>query len=65
MPRRSRPLMIAPLIPLLGVVGIFGLEQLHGTRYATAFVILWCMALAALFTYVLNRTIQARKKAPR
>lgn len=62
MPRRSRPLLIAPLIPLLGVVGIFGLEELHGTRYLTAFVVVWCMALAALFTYVLNKALEARKR---
>lgn len=53
--------MIAPLIPLLGIIGIFGLERLHGTRYLPAFVIVWCMLLAALFAYVLNKTLEARR----
>ena len=61
MPRRSKPLMIAPLIPLLGMAGIFGAEQLHGTRWLAAFVIVWCMLLAALFAYVLSKALEARR----
>ena len=57
--RRSRPLLIAPLIPFLGIVGFFGVEQLHGTRYLSAFVVVWCMLLAALFTYVFSRALEA------
>ena len=49
MPRRSRPLLIAPLIPLLGIVGIYGLDQLHGSRFLSAFVVVWCILLAGLF----------------
>lgn len=59
--RRSKPLLIAPLIPFLGILGIFGIDQLHGTRYLSAFVIVWCMLLAALFTYVLSRALEARR----
>ena len=59
--RRSRPLFVAPLIPLLGILGIFGAQQLHGTRYLSAFVVVWCMVLAALFTYVLSQALEARR----
>ncbi len=62
MPRRSRPLLIAPLIPLLGVIGIFGAEELHGSRYLPAFVIVWCALLAALFAFVLNRAMEAKRR---
>ncbi len=65
MPRRSRPLLIAPLIPLLGIVGIYGLDQLHGTRYLTAFIIIWCVLLAGLFAYVLTKMLEARKSRKR
>ena len=58
---RSRPMLIAPMIPFLGIIGIFGLEQLHGTRYLSAFVIIWCLVFAALFSYVLARTLAARR----
>ncbi len=61
MPRRSKPLMIAPLIPLLGIIGLFGIERLHGTRLLSGFVITWCLLLAALFAYVLNRMLEARR----
>ena len=56
---RSKPLLIAPLIPLLGIVGIMGIEQLHGTRYLSAFVVVWCILLAGVFAYVLMRVIEA------
>ncbi len=59
--RRSRPFLIAPLIPFVGIVGIFGVEQLHGTRYLSAFVVVWCLAFAALFSYVLERALEARR----
>ena len=59
--RRSRPFLIAPLIPLLGIVGIFGVQQMHGTRYLSAFVVVWCIVLAALFTYVLSQALEARR----
>ena len=62
--RRSRPFMIAPLIPFWGVIGIFGIEQLHGTRYLTAFVVVMILLLCTLFTYVLQRTIEAKRTRP-
>lgn len=61
MPRRSRPLLIAPLIPLLGIVGIFGVDQFHGTRFLSAFVVVWCVLFAALFAHVLTRALEARR----
>ena len=60
-PRRSLPLLIAPLIPLLGIVGIFGAQQLRGSRYLSAFVVAWCLVLAALFTYVLSQALEAKR----
>ncbi len=59
--RRSRPMFVAPLIPFIGIVGIFGVEQFHGTRYLNAFVVIWCLVLAALFTYVLQRVLEAKR----
>lgn len=59
--RRSRPFLVAPFIPFLGIVGIFGVEQLHGTRYLSAFVVIWCLAFAGLFSYVLERALAARR----
>jgi hypothetical protein len=59
--RRSRPMLIAPLIPLLGIVGIFGIDQFHGTRFLSAFVTVWCVLLAGLFSYVLVRVLDARR----
>ena len=61
MPRRSQPLMIAPLIPLLGVAGLFGVERFHGTRLLPPFVVTWSLLLAALFAYVLHKTVEARR----
>ena len=61
MPRRSRPLVIAPLIPLLGIVGFFGVDQLQHTRYLAPFVVVWCLIFAALFVYIAARTLEARR----
>ena len=65
MPRRSKPMLIAPLIPFLAILGIFGLDQLHGSRYQTAFVILWCLLMTALFAYILKQAVEARRARPR
>jgi hypothetical protein len=61
MPRRSKALLIAPLIPLLGIIGFIGVDQLHRTRYLVPFVIAWCMLFAALFVYIAGRTLAARR----
>ncbi len=61
MPRRSKPLVIAALIPLLGIVGFIGVDRLQHTRYLVAFVVLWCMLFAALFVYIASRTLAARR----
>lgn len=61
MPRRSKALVIAPLIPLLAIVGFIGVSQLQHTRYLVPFVVGWCMLFAALFTYIANRTLAARR----
>ena len=61
MPRRSKPLMIAPLIPLLGIVGLFGIERFGGSRLLPGFVVAWCLLLAALFAYVLSKLLDARR----
>jgi hypothetical protein len=59
--RRSKPLLIAPLIPLWGVLAFFGVETLRGTRYVAAFVVVMLLLLATLFTYVANQTLRARR----
>lgn len=61
MPRRSKALMIAPLIPLLGIVGFIGVDQLHRTRYLVPFLVVWCLFFAALFVYIAARTLEARR----
>lgn len=61
MARRSKALMIAPLIPLLGIVGFFGVDELQHTRYLIPFVVVWCMIFAALFIYIAIRASEARR----
>ncbi len=48
MRRRSKPLLIAPLIPLLSFLGILGLDQMHGSRYLPLVVIVWCLLMPRL-----------------
>jgi hypothetical protein len=62
MPRRSKALVIAPLIPLLGIVGFVGVDQLHHTRYLAPFVVVWCMLFAALFIYIASRTTLSARR---
>jgi hypothetical protein len=59
--RRSKPLLIAPLIPLWGVLAFLGVETLRGTRYVAAFVVVMLLLLATLFTYVANQTLRAKR----
>lgn len=61
MPRRSKPLVIAPLIPLLGIGGFVGVDQLQHTRYLVPFVVVWCLGFAGLFVYIAARTLEARR----
>jgi hypothetical protein len=61
MSQRSQALMIAPMIPLLGIVGFIGVDQLHHTHYLVPFVVVWCMLFAALFIYIVSRTLEARR----
>jgi prepilin signal peptidase PulO-like enzyme (type II secretory pathway) len=61
MPRRSKPLVIAPLIPLLGIVGFLGVDRLQNTCYFVPFVVVWCLLFAALFVYIAARTLEARR----
>ena len=61
MPRRSKALAVAPLIPLLGIAGFVGVDQLQHTRYLLPFVVVWCMLFAALFIYIAARTLEARR----
>lgn len=61
MARRSKPMVIAPLIPLLGIVGFVGVDKLQHTRFLAPFVTVWCMLFAALFIYVASRTLAARR----
>lgn len=61
MRRRSKPLVVAPLIPLLGIAGFIGVDKFQHTRYLTPFVVMWCMLFAALFIYIAARTLEARR----
>ena len=62
MPRRSKALVIAPLIPLLGAVGVIGVDRLQHTRYLVAFVVVWCMLFAPLLFYIASRTLEAKRR---
>jgi prepilin signal peptidase PulO-like enzyme (type II secretory pathway) len=61
MRRRSKALVVAPLIPLLGIIGFFGVDRLQHTRYLAPFVVVWCVLFAALFIYIAVRTLEARR----
>lgn len=61
MPRRSKALVIAPLIPILGTIGLVGVNRFQHTRYLAAFVVVWCVLFAALLLYIVTRTLEARR----
>ena len=61
MPRRSKPLLIAPFIPAMGLLGILGLDRFHGTRYVHAVVGVWCAVMLALTVYVIRQALSARR----
>jgi hypothetical protein len=58
---RSRPLMIAPFIPLWGILAFFGAEQFRGTPFWAPFVAVMVLFLLALFGYVANQTLRAKR----
>ena len=59
--RRSKPLLIAPLIPAWAILGIFGSDALRGARFLIPFVILWTILGSVLFVYILRRLLAARR----
>lgn len=59
--RRSKPLIIAPLIPLWGVLAFMGLQQFAGTRYLAPFLMLMAILFIALFSYVATHVVKARR----
>jgi hypothetical protein len=61
MPRRSKPFTIAPLIPLLAILGVLGIDQLHRSRFLTAFVIVWSLLFVALLAYVFTKMMEAKR----
>ena len=61
MSRRSKPMLIAPLIPFVSIMGIFGLQTFHGSRYMPAFVVVWSLVMVALFAYILKQVIMAKR----
>ncbi len=61
MPLRTKPMLVAPLIPVMGFLGILGLDEFHGTRYMHAVIALWCAAMLALTIYVIKQARQARR----
>lgn len=58
---RSKPLLIAPVVPMWGIVAFFGAEQLHGTRYMMPFVFVMALAIVGLFAYVAKQAMRARR----
>lgn len=61
MPRRIRPAMIAPLIPVWGLLGFFGVQQLGGTHWFAPFLAAMALLFVLLFGFVARQTITARK----
>ena len=63
--RRSRPFLIAPLIPGWAILGFFGVEQTHGSAYFLTFAVLWSGLGLALFGYILRQALAARRRQAR
>ena len=59
--RRSRPLLVAPLIPLWGVIAFWGTARLRGTEYFLSFLVLMILLFVGLLGYVANQTLRARR----
>ena len=58
---RSRPLLIAPLVPAWGILGIYGSELLRGKPFFAVFIFFWFVLAGILFGYVLRQTLTARR----
>jgi hypothetical protein len=54
-------MIVAPLIPLLGIVGIFGVDRFAHTRFLTAFVVMWVVLFAGVFVWIASQTLAARR----
>jgi hypothetical protein len=57
--------VIAPLIPLLGIIGLIGVDRLIHTRYLSAFVVVWILLFSGLFVYIAAKTMEARRARER
>ena len=64
-PRRSKPLLIAPLIPAWAVVGFFVSEWLRGTRLYLPFVVAWGLLAFCFAGYILRQALEARRTQTR
>lgn len=60
-PRRSRPLLIAPLIPAWAVIGVFVSEWLRNTHFLVPFVVLWFVLGLGFAGYILRQVLEARR----
>jgi hypothetical protein len=61
MRRRSKPLVVAPLIPLLGIIGFVGVDRLTHTRFLSVFVVMWIVLFSGLFVYIAAKAMEARR----
>ena len=57
---RSRPLLLASLVPLWAILGIYATDTFHGTRFLVPFVVLWALLATAFFGYVFRQALAAR-----
>ena len=62
---RSKPLLIAPLIPGWAILGFLGVEQMHGTVYFVPFAVLWSALGLLLFGYIFRQAIAAKRRQVR
>ena len=63
--RFSRPLFVAPAIPLWGMLSFLGVTRLTGTPYVVPFVVCMCVLFVALFTYVARQAMRAKRSQVR
>lgn len=55
-------MLIAPLIPFLAILGIFGVDLLFKSRWLVEFIIVWCALMLALTVYIARQVIAARRR---